>query len=373
MAGGRQTAKPHILMVVPDPAVHGGIASVTAGYYGSRLEQDYRITYVQSYCDGSKWDKLRKALAAYRQFRRILRRDAPQLVHIHSSFGPSFYRKMPFILMASRRGIPVVNHIHGSDMEELYHGAPDWKKSLVRRIYGKCERIVVLADIWRGEFSRLASPERIVVIPNYARAYPEALQPSLLHVRHAHRGLLFLGVITEGKGVCCFPAIMEQVLEEFPDAVLTVAGSGDTKTLFADADPAVMAHIRFTGWVTGEEKEQLLRDNAVFLLPSHMECFSMSILEAMGHAMPVISCRVGSIPEAVEEGKTGFLFDVDDADGMAQAILSLLRDEALWTDMARAGVQRVEESYTLERHLQRIEAVYEEVLQGTSGSKSSAR
>ena len=74
----------HICMIVPDPMVHGGIAAVTSGYYGSRLERDCRITYVQSYCDGSKTDKLKKALKAYGQFREILRKDPPELVHIHS-------------------------------------------------------------------------------------------------------------------------------------------------------------------------------------------------------------------------------------------------------------------------------------------------
>ena len=49
-------------MVVPDPLVKGGIAAVTQGYYGSALERDFDITYVQSYRDGSKWDKLFKAL-----------------------------------------------------------------------------------------------------------------------------------------------------------------------------------------------------------------------------------------------------------------------------------------------------------------------
>ena len=56
-------------MIVPQRDVQGGIASVTSGYYGSRLETDFDVIYVESYRDGSKWQKLLKALAAYRQFR----------------------------------------------------------------------------------------------------------------------------------------------------------------------------------------------------------------------------------------------------------------------------------------------------------------
>ena len=47
-------------MIVQDPEVKGGIAAVTGGYYGSRLEKDFDITYVQSYCDGGKLKKLKE-------------------------------------------------------------------------------------------------------------------------------------------------------------------------------------------------------------------------------------------------------------------------------------------------------------------------
>ena len=57
----------------------------------------------------------------------------PDLVHIHSSFGPSFYRKMPFIYMASWRKIPIVNHIHGADFDEFYVNAPEEKKGKIKK------------------------------------------------------------------------------------------------------------------------------------------------------------------------------------------------------------------------------------------------
>lgn len=355
--------KPHICMIVPDPRVHGGIASVTKGYYGSALERDFRITYVESYCDGSKGKKLKKALKAYRRFYQILKEDPPLLVHIHSSFGPSFYRKIPFILMSNRRSIPVINHIHGSDLEELYYNASSYKKKLVRAIYGRCDLLIVLAEIWKKEFSRIVPHQKIEVLPNYAKAHEEVLASSFLHERYTRHGLLFLGVITMGKGVDILPKIMKKVLERVPDAVLTMAGSGDTSIVYEGADPKVMDHIHFTGWVSGEEKKQLFRENAVFLFPSHMECFSMSILEAQGYGLPVISCRVGSIPEAVEEGKTGYLFSVDDVDSMADAIIRLFEDEELYDRMAENGIANVQSKYTLEQHLSHLEDIYHMVLQ----------
>ena len=126
-----------ICMIVPNPAVRGGIASVTEGYRGSVLEQNHEINYVESYCDGSKWKKFLKAISGYCCFIKQLLHNRPDIVHIHSSFGPSFYRKLPFIYLSRWIGIPVVNHIHGAEFDTFYEKASTRKRKLVRKVYGK--------------------------------------------------------------------------------------------------------------------------------------------------------------------------------------------------------------------------------------------
>ena len=101
------------------------------------ISKDYEITYVESYKDGSKFDKLLKGICGYFHFAYVLMFHKPDVVHIHSSFGPSFYRKMPFIYMASWRKIPIVNHIHGADFDEFYVNAPEEKKAKIKKVYSK--------------------------------------------------------------------------------------------------------------------------------------------------------------------------------------------------------------------------------------------
>ena len=57
-----------VCMIVPNRMVKGGIAAVVNGYRGSQLEKDYEITYVESYKDGSKFDKLLKGICGYFHF-----------------------------------------------------------------------------------------------------------------------------------------------------------------------------------------------------------------------------------------------------------------------------------------------------------------
>ena len=124
-----------VCMVVPNKMVKGGIAAVVNGYRGSQLEKDYEITYVESYKDGSRFDKLLKGICGYFHFAYVLMFHKPDVVHIHSSFGPSFYRKMPFIYMASWCKIPIVNHIHGADFNEFYVNASEEKRAKIRKVY----------------------------------------------------------------------------------------------------------------------------------------------------------------------------------------------------------------------------------------------
>ncbi len=353
----------HICMIVPDPMVHGGIAAVTAGYYGSRLEKDYRMTYVQSYCDGSRMDKLRKALGAYRQFRRILRKDPPELVHIHSSFGPSFYRKLPFILMAARRGIPVVNHIHGSAFDALYTDASERKKRLVRRVYGKCTRMIVLSEHWKKVLGAAYPEERIRVVPNYGALHPEVLDEPHCQKRLERQQILYLGVLTEGKGMKEMPEVIRRVTAACPGARFVFGGTGDPD-LAAEGLPAetVREHVFFPGWVRGEEKERLLEESAVFLLPSHMEAMPMSLLEAMGYGLPMVTTRVGGIPALAGEGPQAALCPVGESGAMADAIVRLLGEPAAWREASAASYQRARSEFSFEAHLERLEAVYREVL-----------
>ena len=121
-----------VCMVVPDRMVKGGIAAVVNGYRGSQLEKDYKITYVESYKDGNKIDKILKGICGYFHFATVLLLKKPDIVHIHSSFGMSFYRKLPFIYMASWRKVPIINHIHGADFDEFFINASESKKEKMR-------------------------------------------------------------------------------------------------------------------------------------------------------------------------------------------------------------------------------------------------
>ncbi|WP_029319904.1 glycosyltransferase family 4 protein [Butyrivibrio sp. AE3004] len=363
-------SKLKICMIVQDPNVKGGIAAVTSGYYNSRLEKDFDITYVESYRDGGKFSKLIKALKAYREFRKVLKTNRPDVVHVHSSFGPSFFRKYPIIHMAHKAGIPIVNHIHGSALDELYTNAPAWKKRMVEKSYGECTRLIVLSEDWKKKISAIVPADKIEVIPNYSVIVPEMISDKVMQERFEKKQILYLGRFDDLKGVVDIPAIADIVKKEFPEARFVLGGTGETQPT---ENEIKRLHLEDTvilpGWIRGDEKIKLLKESSIFLLPSHMEAMPMSILEAMGYALPIVSCEVGGIPRVVSKDINGKLYKPKDVTGMASGIISYFSDKASWEEASRQSLKLADEGYSFDSHIDKIEKIYREVSFSTSFAK----
>jgi len=101
-----------------------------------------------------------------------------------------------------------------------------------------------------------------------------------------------------------------------------------------------------------EEIPRVLALMDVVLLTSHMEANPVSILEAMATEKPVVATWVGSIPETVIDGCTGFLITPDDAEEMADRTVRLLSDPNLAATMGRAGREEVIRHWSVDRMIQ---------------------
>lgn len=344
----------HVCMIVPNEAVKGGIASVVNGYRGSVLEAHYRITYIESYQNGSKWSKLAKALRAYLAFFRLLRRDRPDLVHVHSSFGPSFYRKMPFILWSAAGGIPVVNHIHGAEFDSFYEKASEAKRRRIRKVYGKCTRLVALSAEWADRLGQIVPRDRIDILENYCRI-PEVPYDT----GRDRKQILFLGELGERKGCFDIPAVLERVKEHCPDVKLVMAGDGGMEQVKgAFIEKGLLEAVSFPGWVRGRAKEQLLQESGIFLFPSYHEGMPMAVLEAMAYGMGIVTTSVGGIPQLIQDGESGFLTTPGDTEAMAEDVSKLIQDGELCRSMGGQARETVKQKYSLEIHLQKLEETY---------------
>ena len=383
-----------VCMVVPDRNVKGGIASVVNGYRERGFGNGYEIIYVESYCDGSRWKKLRKALRGYAAFLGVLLGRKPDLVHIHSSFGPSFYRKIPFIYMASFKKIPIINHIHGAEFDAFYRKASPRRQKLVRKVYEKCRMLIALSDEWRGNLEMIVAPERITVLENYCRL-PGELPPEgsvevpakvsaevsaelqakvsaehlskapMEHSEKKKRQILFLGELGKRKGCYDIPEIYRRTIEKAGKVSLVMGGDGELmqiKALFEEK--GLSKEVSFPGWVRGEEKERLLKESGIFLFPSYYEGMPMAVLEAMAHKLAIVTTNAGGIPKLIKDGVTGRLCEPGNVEELSDALAELLTDEEKRKRLGEAAYREAAKKYSMTSHIERLLAIYRQVSEG---------
>ena len=110
------------------------------------------------------------------------------------------------------------------------------------------------------------------------------------------------------------------------------------------------------------DAEALMKQFDIFCLPSLSEGLSSAIMAAMASQLPVVATTVGGIPELVADGETGLLVPAGDPVSLAKALRRLLENPGLRLRMGRAGRERIEKSFTVERKIAATEKSYRKLL-----------
>jgi glycosyltransferase involved in cell wall biosynthesis len=158
------------------------------------------------------------------------------------------------------------------------------------------------------------------------------------------RHVVFVGVLERYKGPDTLVDAWNAVHRCLPDATLTVVGAGPMEARLRDRVTAgdLATSVRFSGHVDAGELVRLLDASRGLVLPSRSEGLPRAAMEAMARGRPVIGTRVGGTPELVVHGVTGLIVDVDDPDGLAAALVTLLEDDRRAATMGAEARRRME-------------------------------
>lgn len=311
------------------------------------------------------------------RFGRILQRLRPDIVHTHNikGFSPLIWH------VAHRSGIPVVHTGHSYELI-CANGSLLGSGGKSCAAHSRCATCRIHGAWYRAQANAIdvfCSPSAYLL-----RAHAEAgvaFRRSAL-VRNGVAGpmppesarssaegrplrFLYMGQLAPHKGIdTLLDAI---VLAKGCDFAVDIAGRGDAEARVT-AIAAVDHRVRFHGFVDGPRKEQLLSGADVLIFPSiWVENAPMSIAEAFRHALPVIGSRIGAIPEFVDPGVNGLLFDSGSAASLADCMSALCANpEAL--RRLQQGARRSGAAWpTPEVMASDYVAIYRTLLQGKTG------
>lgn len=182
------------------------------------------------------------------------------------------------------------------------------------------------------------------------------------HVQEQPNTILFFGRIWEYKGLEFLIKAEPLITARVPDARIVIAGRGED----FDRYRAMMAHPeRFTvynEYVSDGKRAELFQQASVVALPYTDASQSGVIPVAYTFGKPVVATTVGGLPEAVDEGETGFLVPPRDERALADAILRLLEDDVLRRRMGENARRKNEAEWSPEVVAAQTRAVYEQAI-----------
>ncbi len=153
-------------------------------------------------------------------------------------------------------------------------------------------------------------------------------------LRGDERILLFVGRISDEKGVMELPCILQKVREMIPQVRLVVVGTGPAEERLKKALPEEI----FIPWVEPEKLAAIYPVGDMLVLPSRFDTFGCVVLEALSCGLPVVAYRTKGPADIIQNGVSGFT--VDNQEEFVQAVMQILQDKPLQDSMREAGLHR---------------------------------
>ncbi|MDP2960423.1 MAG: glycosyltransferase, partial [candidate division Zixibacteria bacterium] len=334
------------------------------------------------------------SLEAKKKMELLLDEEKPDLAHLHNIY----HQISPSILpVLKKKNIPVVMTLHdfkllcpnytflrnGNTCESCqgkhFYKAVIYKcvknsywKSLIcslelyfhrfLKIYqNSVDIFITLSKFSQEKMIQYGIPEKkLLLLPNYIDLPLNGPEKKLGEY------VLFLGRLSEKNGV--FTLI--QAMERLKGVPLVVAGEGELLfSLKEYVREKKLDNITFTGFLNGKKLEQTIENSLFTVLPAicYHNC-PMSILESFTFNKPVIGSNLGSVPELIEDGVTGLLFEPKNVEDLAEKIRYLYRHPLLAQKMGISARKKVEERYSEEEYYKKLLKIYNDLIK--NGGKS---
>jgi glycosyltransferase involved in cell wall biosynthesis len=346
--------KPKARVVMLSTCANGGMGTVVNAYEKDGFFDSQNVHLICTHSDGNVFVVLWYFLRSLLSFLYQLIFKNVTLIHIHSASRGSFWRKSLYAVIGFIFKTPVIFHIHGASIEKFYSSLPRVFKKYFQWVVEHSKCVIVLSESWKSYISSVAPNSTIEVVNNYV-VLPEIGKKKV----NNKIKILFLGIVGKRKGIYDIINSINYIAEKNPNFEFIIGGNGEVEVARKKVkENKVDKFIKFLGWVNLEQKNELLRDADVYVLPSYNEGLPMSLLEAMSWGLPVISTDVGGIPELIRNGEDGFIIKPGDVDALSKKLLALIDSEDLRVQMGVNGRSRIKNNFSDLSVLPKLELIY---------------
>ncbi|MFT5127884.1 MAG: glycosyltransferase involved in cell wall biosynthesis [Rhodothermales bacterium] len=306
---------------------------------------------------------------AYHELKAHFRAEGYDVVHTHSSKAGILAR-----IAATHAGVPLVVHtVHGPP----FHA---YEKAWRNRIYitaeqlaaRYCRKIYTVADAMTQQFcnARIGRPEQYQTVysgmdlQSYLDAKPECELRKSLGIPKDSLVVGKIARLFDLKGYEYLVEAAPAIVKEHPNVRFLIVGDGllreSLEQQFTEA--GVREHIVFTGLVPPDHIPRYTALMDVLVHLSLREGLPRTVVQALAAGIPAVGFPLDGTPEAILDGKTGYLCEVHNATAVAGAVNKLLRSPQLREELGSAGREHVRHKWDWHTMVDTLEAGYEKEL-----------
>jgi N-acetyl-alpha-D-glucosaminyl L-malate synthase BshA len=270
----------------------------------------------------------------------------------------------------SGRTLPFITTLHGTDITlvGLDRSYLPVTKFGIAQSDGVTAISSHLADRTRELFG---IDSEIEVIRNFVNCDVYVRKPELVaemrpRFAEPHEKLLVhLSNFRPVKRVTDVIEVFARVAHALPARLMLIGDGPDRSTAeYLAMQHDVQDRIHFLG--KQDNVNELLSLADLMIMPSQMESFGLAALEAMACSVPSIATRVGGVPELIEDGLNGLLFEVGDVESMATGAISLLLDEDRLQTLSKAARKTAQTRFCASKIIPLYEEYYKRVIERTN-------
>jgi glycosyltransferase involved in cell wall biosynthesis len=278
-----------------------------------------------------------------------IRTWSPDVVYVATSHNwPALMRDVPIALSVPRRGPPVVLHLHGSECGKLGQRGHGVFTAISTWLMRRAAAVLLLSNEEREVWERFCPRVRFEVVLNPYSPPPrgdgDAARVSRSGSPSQPLILLFIGRLVRDKGILDLLDAFSILRRQRP-CRLMIAGVGPAQD---DVNRRIALlglarDVAMLGYVTGDALDRVYRSADVFVLPSYREGFPLSVMEAMGYGLPVVTTPIRGCVDHLVPKVNALFAPPRDPEALAELLLQLLDDDELRRRMGAANLAKAAE------------------------------
>lgn len=353
--------KQTILLLGPALENKGGMSESEKVIIENWKSEKFKLTLVATHQDGTSLAKIKVFLLAIAKYFYLLATEKPKIIYIFFSVRASFYRKAIFIILSKLFFRKIVLHARGGELGEFYKNSSYPLRIFIKFTFLLADTRLVLGNEEKKTMDIITNKFDAKIIHNSINC-PEYIATK----KNKPKVISTLGRISSKKGTFDLLNAIPLIIKKIPDVEFWLCGEGEEPSDMILAQKTIEQkqlknNVKLLGWVSGEQKETVYLKSWIYVLPSHYEGMSRSILEAMSYGLPVVTTKINGTLDLVQNDVTGLLIDPGDYKGLADNIILLLNDDEKRLRMGNAGRNSVATNFNVNAKLKELEEIFCEV------------